>query len=130
MSNEKRVYKIYVGNIDEKDVRKYMDDVVLKFKNKTVMGPGIVYAPYIPLETEPIVIGDYELQGKILKVKEWLRFKKYFKKTVNSGFYTTVSTGEIPEIDIKIESKTVEGGIRKIGEKEWRPIAGEKIGQI
>lgn len=98
MKDEKRVYEIYVGNIDE--------DIVSKFKNKTVMGPGIVYAPYVPMFIE----------GKILKVKEWLRFKKYSR-------YTAVNIDKIPEIDLKIESRTVET-------KEWKVVAGVAVGKL
>ena len=36
---ERRVYKIYVGNIDEKDVPQYVDDIANRFKRKPVIDP-------------------------------------------------------------------------------------------
>ena len=36
---ERRVYKIYVGNIDEKDVPQYVDEIANRFKRKPVIDP-------------------------------------------------------------------------------------------
>jgi hypothetical protein len=36
---ERRVYKIYVGNIDEQDVPQYVDDIANRFKRKPVIDP-------------------------------------------------------------------------------------------
>jgi hypothetical protein len=127
MRKEKRIYKINVGHLEGKDVKEYMKDIeniVKGVKNVTTMGPGIVYAPYIPMNTDAI-IESYVPKQKILKVKEWLRFHRYGQKVINNNFYRTISAGDnnIPEVNLKMESRTIEGGaLKKIG-TEWKAIA-------
>jgi len=134
MRKEKRIYKINVGHLEGKDVKEYMKDIeniVKGVKNVTTMGPGIVYAPYVPLNVEAL-IESYVPKQKILKVKEWLRFHRYGQKVINNNFYRTISAGDnnIPEVNLKMESRTVEVAVRKNGEKEWKAVAGEKVGKI
>ena len=134
MRKEKRIYKINVGHLEGKDVKEYMKDIeniVKGVKNVTTMGPGIVYAPYVPLNVEAL-IESYVPKQKILKVKEWLRFHRYGQKVINNNFYRTISAGDnnIPEVNLKMESRTVEVAVRKNGEKEWKAVAGEKVRKI
>jgi len=127
---EKRIYEINVGHLEGKDVKEYMENIVTRFKNITTMGPGIVYAPYVPVYTEPglVYAEGYIPKQKILKVKEWLRFQKYCIKSINKDFYTTFKG--IPEINLKMESKMIEGGTLKKFVTEWKIVAGKNIGKI
>jgi len=122
VKKERRIYKIPVGHIDGKDVKEYMENMVKRVKNVTTMGPGIVYTPYVPLNVDA-VIEDYFPKQKILKVKEWLRLQRYGQKTINKDFYTTFKGAGIPEIDLKIESRTVET-------EEWKVVAGVAVGKV
>jgi len=124
MEKEKRIYEIHVGHLEGKDVKEYMENVVKRFKNVTTMGPGIVYAPYVPVFEPGLVYSeDYIPKQKILKVKEWLRFQTYGKKSINKDFYTTFKG--IPEINLKMESRTIETEVWKIVDG----VATRKIGK-
>lgn len=113
MKKEKRIFRIDVGKLDDKDVKKYIKEI------KTSIEPGYVYSPYIPLNIETIV-EEYTPNNKILKIKEWMRFQRYGQKTINNNFYRTISIGDnnIPEVNLTEEEadfNKISKELKKIG---------------
>ena len=102
----------------------------MKFEKFGLGEPGIVYMPYIIKED---ISEEYFKNQKILKVKDWLRIQKFTKKSVNKNFYSTITLPDIsniPEIELKMETKKVEGGTLKRFVPEWKAVSGIEKGQL
>lgn len=81
---------------------KYKPVTLLGFKGHSYMEPGYVFAPYIPLMTEPVHV---ELYQKILDASNII--SRYAEKNINNSFYGNVIICS-PEVARTIDDITEE----------------------